>query len=136
MLAFDRKGAGAVETHCGTCKLRENVEQRHGWGCDGPTAAEPYLFFACLECRGEAPEVASCTECAGSGVHEIRECPSRLVGPAERWALQLASVCESGQFAFGGLGFAELPAPMVDAIAIVFGVRNECEREAAQRAGE
>jgi len=43
-------------------------------------------------------------------------------------------VCEQGQQAFAGVGFAELPAPMLDAIGIVMQVRNHLEREAAQRA--
>lgn len=58
------------------------------------------------------------------------------MGPLERWIVQVASVCDAGQFAWAGLGFAELPAPLVDAISIVAQTRNQLEREAAQRAGE
>lgn len=80
----------------------------------------------CFACRGLS-EV--CEVCNGKTRIEFRRCPRRNYGSAELLVCLAATFLENGQLPIGGIGWAELPAKLVDGIALVASERTHIRGE-------
>lgn len=130
---FDRRFRRSRPETCWLCKLPENGELRERWGCDKPTP-RPWTEAECWRCD-EQPDEAKhlCPVCAGSRRIPIHDCPWKLIGEREAFVCQAVSHAEINVMPFHGLGWAELPATLFDAMQLVGKVKGEIERKEMER---
>lgn len=108
-----------MEQTCWLCKLPENAELRRRWGCEEPTK-KPWDEIGCWVCRDQPANARElCPVCGGTQRLPLHDCPWKMIGEPERFACTAVSYLEVGVLPFGGLGWAELPATMADAITLV-----------------
>lgn len=108
-----------MEQSCWICKREEHEDKRREWGCHEPTA-EPWDIIPCWVCRSQPAEARQyCPLCKGEEVVLLHDCPWRMVGPREQFVCEAVANCEGGVLPFGSVGWADLPATLHDAMALV-----------------
>lgn len=75
----------------------------------------------CWACRGKSED---CPVCEGKHRIELRQCPRKLYGNGETLVCLAAQFLENGLLPTGFEGWTELPAKLVDAIALVTAERE------------
>lgn len=129
-LAFDAGYRRRSEPHCTLC--RTSPELRERWGCDTPTEA-PREWLECFECESWPPEAQElCPHCEGSRRLPVHRCPNAVITERHQFVCQAVAQYENGMLPYGGLGWAELPATLVDAMTLVAGVVAEIQRTKAE----